>query len=93
MNRPFTRSARDSARRCSIRAGNSSLRSSGSPWSNGSTDTFGYHAVENRHYITDLQATILRQMGLDATDLEVEINGHPVRLIEEGEGPILPILT
>ena len=59
----------------------------------GSTDAFGYHALQNRHYITDLQATILRQMGYNATDLEVEIRGQPIRLIEEGEGPILPILS
>jgi hypothetical protein len=29
----------------------------------GATDEFGYHAVENRRYIGDLQATILRQLG------------------------------
>src|SRR5688572_8278351 len=37
----------------------------------GATDELGFHAVENRHYITDLHATVLRQLGLDARKLEV----------------------
>lgn len=37
----------------------------------GATDEIGFHAVENRHYVTDLHATVLRQMGLDPRRLEV----------------------
>jgi hypothetical protein len=37
----------------------------------GATDEIGFHAVENRHYITDIHATVLRQLGLDAQKLEV----------------------
>jgi uncharacterized protein (DUF1501 family) len=37
----------------------------------GATDEIGFHAVENRHYITDLHATVLHQMGLDPRKLEV----------------------
>lgn len=37
----------------------------------GSTDELGFHAVENRHYVTDLHATVLRQLGLDAHNLEI----------------------
>ena len=37
----------------------------------GATDEIGFHAVENRHYVTDLHATILHQMGLDPKRLEV----------------------
>jgi uncharacterized protein (DUF1501 family) len=37
----------------------------------GSTDELGFHAVENRHYVTDLHATVLRQIGLDAHRLEI----------------------
>ncbi len=37
----------------------------------GSTDELGFHAVENRHYVTDIHATILRQLGLDAHKLAV----------------------
>jgi hypothetical protein len=31
----------------------------------GATDELGFHAVENRHYVTDVHATILHQLGLD----------------------------
>jgi hypothetical protein len=37
----------------------------------GSTDEIGFHAVENRHYVTDIHATILHQLGLDARKLDV----------------------
>jgi hypothetical protein len=37
----------------------------------GKTDEIGFHAVENRHYVTDIHATILHQLGLDSRKLEV----------------------
>ena len=37
----------------------------------GATDEIGFHAVEDRHYVTDIHATILRQLGLDSHALEV----------------------
>jgi len=37
----------------------------------GNTDELGFHAVENRHYVTDLHATVLHQLGLDAHKLEI----------------------
>lgn len=37
----------------------------------GATDELGFHAVENRHYIADLHATVLRLMGLDPRRLEI----------------------
>ena len=37
----------------------------------GATDELGFHATENRHYVTDIHATILRQLGLDSRRLEV----------------------
>ena len=37
----------------------------------GATDEIGFHAVENRHYVTDIHATILKQLGLDSRRLEV----------------------
>ncbi|MEO8427125.1 MAG: DUF1501 domain-containing protein [Verrucomicrobiota bacterium] len=37
----------------------------------GATDEIGFHAVENRHYVTDIHATILHQLGLDSRQLEV----------------------
>src|SRR5205085_2000950 len=30
----------------------------------GATDEIGFYAVENRHYITDIHATVMHQMGL-----------------------------
>ena len=37
----------------------------------GKTDELGFHAVENRHYITDLHATVLHQLGLESRQLEI----------------------
>jgi uncharacterized protein (DUF1501 family) len=37
----------------------------------GATDEIGFHAVQDRHYVTDIHATILRQMGLDSRRLEL----------------------
>ena len=54
----------------------------------GATDELGFHAVEHRHYITDLHATVLHQLGLDSHRLEIpgrkrlEIDfGKPIREI------------
>ena len=59
----------------------------------GATDEVGYQAVDNRHYCSDLHATILKQLGLDHRNMEVEVAGRPVRLVEEGHGPIEAILA
>lgn len=40
----------------------------------GATDELGFHAVENPHYVTDIHATILHQLGLHSHTLEVP--GH-----------------
>jgi hypothetical protein len=37
----------------------------------GKTDELGFHAVENRHYVTDIHATILQLLGLESRKLEV----------------------
>jgi hypothetical protein len=37
----------------------------------GSTDEIGFHAAEHPHYVTDIHATILHQLGLDSRKLEV----------------------
>jgi len=37
----------------------------------GATDEIGFHAVENRHYVTDVHATIMQQLGLDSRRLEI----------------------
>jgi hypothetical protein len=37
----------------------------------GATDPIGFHAIENRHYVTDIHATVLQQLGLDSHKLEL----------------------
>lgn len=37
----------------------------------GATDEIGFHAVENAHYVTDVHATLLHQLGLQAHRLNV----------------------
>jgi hypothetical protein len=37
----------------------------------GATDELGFHAVESRHYVTDVHATLMHQLGLDPRRLEV----------------------
>lgn len=37
----------------------------------GATDELGAHAVEQRHYVTDIHATVLHQLGLDSRRLEI----------------------
>jgi hypothetical protein len=54
----------------------------------GATDEIGFHAVADRHYVTDIHATVLHQLGLDPRKLEIpgrkrlEIDyGRPIREI------------
>jgi uncharacterized protein (DUF1501 family) len=51
----------------------------------GATDELGFHAVEDRHYITDIHATVLKLLGLDSRRLQIpgrkrlDIEmGHPI---------------
>ncbi|MFY9255514.1 MAG: DUF1501 domain-containing protein [Fuerstiella sp.] len=37
----------------------------------GATDEIGFHAVQNPHYVTDVHATILKQLGLDSHRMEI----------------------
>ncbi|HEX8911616.1 MAG TPA: DUF1501 domain-containing protein [Humisphaera sp.] len=37
----------------------------------GATDELGFHAVEDRHYVTDVHATVLHQLGLDTRRMVV----------------------
>jgi uncharacterized protein (DUF1501 family) len=54
----------------------------------GATDALGFHAIEDRHYVTDVHATVLALLGLDAKRLEVPGRkrlaidfGQPIRQI------------
>lgn len=37
----------------------------------GGTDPIGFHAVDHPHYVTDVHATIMKQLGLDARKLSL----------------------
>jgi hypothetical protein len=56
----------------------------------GATDEIGFHAVEHRHYVTDVHATVLHQLGLDSRRLEIP--GHKRLEIDFGK-PIEQILA
>lgn len=56
----------------------------------GATDEIGFHAVEDRHYVTDIHATILHQLGLDSRKLEVP--GRKRLEIDHGK-PIMEIIA
>jgi hypothetical protein len=54
----------------------------------GATDELGFHAVEDRHYVTDIHATALHQLGLDSHKLEIPSrkrlemdHGEPIKAI------------
>lgn len=59
----------------------------------GATDEFGYTAIDNPHYYSDLHATILKQLGLDHKKMQFRALGRLFRLVEDGHGPIEPILS
>jgi hypothetical protein len=56
----------------------------------GATDEIGFHAVENRHYVTDLHATVMHQLGIDSRKLEIP--GRKRLDVEHGE-PIREIIA
>jgi len=56
----------------------------------GATDEIGYHAVLDRHYVTDIHATLLHQLGLDPRRLEIP--GHKRLEIDFGK-PIRGIMS
>jgi hypothetical protein len=56
----------------------------------GATDELGFHATDDRHYVTDLHATVLHQLGMDSRRLEVP--GHKRLEIDFGD-PIRDILA
>jgi hypothetical protein len=46
----------------------------------GSTDDFGYHAVENRVSVHDLHATMLHLLGIDHSTFTYKFQGLDARL-------------
>lgn len=56
----------------------------------GATDEIGFHAIEHPHYVTDVHATLLKQLGLESH--RMEIPGH--KRIEQDFGhPIEDIIA
>lgn len=54
----------------------------------GATDEIGFHAVDKPHYVTDVHATILTQLGIVPRDMQIDGHkrleqdfGHPIREI------------
>jgi hypothetical protein len=37
----------------------------------GATDEIGFHGIEDKHYVTDIHATVLHLLGLDSRKLEI----------------------
>jgi Protein of unknown function (DUF1501) len=56
----------------------------------GATDELGFHAVEHRHYVTDIHATLMHQLGLDSHRLEIP--GRQRLAIDHGT-PIREIIS
>jgi hypothetical protein len=50
----------------------------------GSTDPFGYKAVENKVHVNDLHATLLHLLGIDHEQLTYRHNGRNFRLTDVG---------
>jgi Protein of unknown function (DUF1501) len=48
----------------------------------GSTDDYGYHAVEDRMHVHDFHATVLHLLGLDHTRLTYRYSGRDFRLTD-----------
>jgi hypothetical protein len=59
----------------------------------GSTDPFGYKAVENKVHVNDLHATLLKLLGLEHTRLTYRFNGRDYRLTDVGGEILEDILT
>ncbi len=56
----------------------------------GATDALGFHAIENPHYITDIHATVMHQLGLDSHQLEIP---RRKRLALDHGMPIMDIIA
>jgi hypothetical protein len=59
----------------------------------GSTDPFGYKAVEKKVHVNDLHATLLKLMGLEHTKLTHRFNGRDFRLTDVGGEILTEILA
>jgi hypothetical protein len=58
----------------------------------GKTDEFGFHVVEDPVHVHDLQATILRCLGIDHTKLTYRSQGRDFRLTDVGGKVVTKLL-
>ncbi|MCH2126638.1 MAG: DUF1501 domain-containing protein [Pirellulaceae bacterium] len=59
----------------------------------GTTDEYGYHAIENRCTVYDLWATVLHQLGVDHRDLTYRHGGRDLRLTDVHGNVLHDVLT
>jgi hypothetical protein len=59
----------------------------------GKTDDLGYHAVEDRIHVHDLQATILHCLGIDHTRLTYRHQGRDFRLTDVAGNVVQKLLA
>ncbi|MBM3814276.1 MAG: DUF1501 domain-containing protein [Acidimicrobiia bacterium] len=59
----------------------------------GSTDEFGYYAIENKVHVHDLHATILHLLGLDHKKLTFHYSGREMRLTDVHGNVVTDLLT
>jgi arylsulfatase A-like enzyme len=57
----------------------------------GETDELGFHVIKDRVHVHDLQATILRLLGIDHTKLTFRYQGRDFRLTDVA-GEVIPKL-
>jgi arylsulfatase A-like enzyme len=59
----------------------------------GSSDEFGYKAVENRVHVNDLHATLLHLLGIDHEKLTFRFSGRNFRLTDVAGHVIREVLA
>jgi hypothetical protein len=59
----------------------------------GSTDEYGYFAIDNKVHVHDLHATVLHLLGLDHTKLTFQFSGREMRLTDVHGRVVHDILT
>ncbi len=59
----------------------------------GATDDFGYHVVQDKVHVHDLQATILHCLGLDHTKLTYKFQGREFRLTDVAGNVVKKLLA
>ncbi len=59
----------------------------------GATDDFGYHVVQDKVHVHDLQATVLHCLGLDHTKLTYRFQGREFRLTDVAGNVVKKLLV